>query len=88
MFINVNEKLHVSIKGLVNTIGLETCKELKGMQETISLSNNRLLGRPAPIFYFNCEHVLFKYIVKQKQTKFCGFYRKNFQKSNLVRGKF
>ena len=39
------------------------------MQETISLSNNRLLGRPAPIFYFNCEHVLFKYIVKQKQTK-------------------
>ena len=27
----------------------------------------RLLGRFAPIFYFNCEHFLFVYIVKQKQ---------------------
>ena len=27
----------------------------------------RLLGRFAPIFYFNCEHVLFVYIVKQNK---------------------
>ena len=31
----------------------------------------RLLGRFAPIFHFNCEHVLSVYIVKQKQDKNC-----------------
>jgi len=31
--------------------------------------NTRLLGRFVPIFYFNCENVLFVNIAKQKQTK-------------------
>ena len=30
--------------------------------------NTRLLGRFAPIFYFNCEHVLLVYIVKQNKN--------------------
>ena len=33
----------------------------------------RLLGRFAPIFYLNCEHVLFVYIVKQNKQKFEDF---------------
>ena len=33
----------------------------------------RLLGRFALIFYLNCEHVLFVYILKQKQNKVPGF---------------
>ena len=36
----------------------------------------RLLGRFAPIFYLNCEHVLFVYILKQGRKKFCGFKKK------------
>ena len=39
--------------------------------------NTGLLGGFAPIFYFNCEHFLFVYIVKQKKLvdfiKCCGF---------------
>ena len=31
-----------------------------------------LFGRFALIFYFNCDYVLFVYIVKQKQTKKLG----------------
>ena len=27
------------------------------------------MGRFEPTFYFNCEHFLFVYVVKQKQTK-------------------
>ena len=34
----------------------------------------RLLGRFAPIFFFNCEHVLFVYIVKQNK-KVRGFHK-------------
>ena len=34
----------------------------------------RLLGRFAPIFYFNCEHVLIVNIEKQRRKKFRGFY--------------
>ena len=37
----------------------------------------RLLGRFAPIFYLNCEHVLFVYILKQRRKKFRGFFKKN-----------
>jgi len=37
----------------------------------------RLLGRFALIFYLNCEHVLFVYILKQRRKKFCGFLKKN-----------
>ena len=37
----------------------------------------RLLGRFAPIFYLNCEHVLFVYILKQRRKKFRGFLKKN-----------
>ena len=42
----------------------------------------RLLGRFALIFYLNCEHVLFVYILKQRRKKFCGFKKKfaDFQK--------
>ena len=36
---------------------------------------HRLSGFFAPIFYFNFEHFLFVYIVKQKQSKVCGFYK-------------
>ena len=38
----------------------------------------RLLGRFAPIFYLNCEHVLFVYILKQRRKKCCGFKKKIF----------
>ena len=37
----------------------------------------RLLGRFAPIFYLNCENVLFVYILKQTRKKFSGFLKKN-----------
>ncbi len=41
----------------------------------------------APIFYFNCEHVLFVCIVQQNQKQtFVDF--QNLQKSNFVRSKF
>ena len=33
------------------------------------LYNTRLSGYFAPIFYFNCKHFIFVYIVKQKQRK-------------------
>ena len=36
----------------------------------------RLLGRLAPIFYFNCEHFIFVYTVKQNQKKFADFIKK------------
>ena len=36
----------------------------------------RLLGCFAPIFYLNCEHVLFVYILKQRRKRFCGFLKK------------
>ena len=48
----------------------------------------------APIFNFNCEHVLFVFIVKQKQTKnFADFIKRfrgfsKFSKLLFVRGKF
>ena len=38
----------------------------------------RLLGRFTPIFYLNCEHVLFIYILKQSRKKFRGFLKKKF----------
>ena len=50
----------------------------------------RILWRFAPIFYFNCEHFLFVYIVKQKRIsqilskKLLDF--QNFQKSNFLEG--
>ena len=53
----------------------------------------RLLGRFALIFYFNCEHVLFVYIVKQNK-KICGFQQKiswifkKFWRSNFDGGNF
>ena len=37
----------------------------------------RLLGRFAPIFYLNCEHVLFVYILKQRRKKFRRFVQIN-----------
>ena len=43
---------------------------------SIHLYNTRLLGRFAPIFYLNVEHVLFVYILKQKQKKVCEFHEK------------
>jgi len=36
----------------------------------------KLLGRFAPIFYLNCEHVLFVYTLKQRRKKFRGFLKK------------
>ena len=29
------------------------------------------------LFYFNCEHILFVYIVNKNKQKFLGFYKKN-----------
>jgi len=43
----------------------------------VHLYQTRLLGRFAPIFYLNCEHVIFVYISKQRRKKFCGFLKKN-----------
>jgi len=34
---------------------------------------SRLLGRFAPIFYLNREHVLFVYILKQRRTNFLSY---------------
>jgi len=36
----------------------------------------RLLGRFAPNFYLNCEHVIFVYILKQRIKTFCGFLKR------------
>ena len=38
-------------------------------------TSTRLLERFAPIFYFNCEHFLSAYIVKNNE-KSCGFLKK------------
>ena len=48
----------------------------------------RLLGRFAPIFYVNCEHVLIANIEKQKRKKFRGFKKKinaDFQDLKILR---
>ena len=37
----------------------------------------QILDFSGTFFCFNCEHVLFVYIVKQKKQKICGFYKKN-----------
>ena len=37
---------------------------------------SRQLGRFAPIFYLNCKHVLFVYILKQRRKNFCVFLKK------------
>ena len=44
---------------------------------SIHLLKTRLLGWFVPIFYFNCEHFFFVYIVKQKPKKFADFIKKN-----------
>ena len=46
------------------------------MQNMSIFIDTRLLGRFAPIFYLNCEHVVFVYILKQRRKKFCGFKKK------------
>ena len=38
--------------------------------ELSKILTTRLLGRFAPIFYLNCEHVLFVYILKQRRNNF------------------
>ena len=48
--------------------------EIQGALRLLS----RPLGRFAPIFYFNCEHVLIVNIKKQRRKKFCGIYKKKF----------
>ena len=49
----------------------------------VELCNTRLLGRFAPIFYLNCEHVLFVYILKQRRKKFRGVLKKNSRISKI-----
>ena len=39
----------------------------------------RLLGRFAPIFYLNCEHVLFCVHFKTKKKKISRIFKKNFK---------
>ena len=41
------------------------------------ISKTRLLGRFAPIFYLNCENILFVYMLKQNKQQICGFHEKN-----------
>ena len=50
----------------------------------VFLYKTRLLGRFAPIFYLNCEHDLFVYILKQRRKKFCGFKKINLRMSRDV----
>ena len=38
----------------------------------------RILGRFALIFYLNCDHVLFVYILKQRRKNFADFQELNF----------
>jgi len=48
-----------------------------------------LLGRFAPIFYWNIKHFLFVYIVKQKQTKSSRILQYNLMDfQNLIKIKF
>ena len=69
------------------------CQIIGGIGVSCFYLYSYLAGRFVLIFHFNCEHVLFVYIVKQTHTKFLGFYTKNFvdfqnfQKSNFVRSK-
>ena len=44
-------------------------------ETTGQILQTRLLGRFAPIFYFNCEHVLIVNIEKQRRKKFREFYK-------------
>ena len=44
----------------------------------IFIKKTRILGRFAPTFYFNCEHVLIVNIEKRRRKKFRGFSRFNF----------
>jgi len=54
------------------------CKCLVLFNRYLSMQITRRLGRFAPIFYLNCEHVLFVYILKQRRKKkLCGFLKKN-----------
>ena len=39
-------------------------------------NNEKSIENTAPIFYLNCEHVLFVYILKQRRKIFCGFKKK------------
>ena len=54
------------------------------LQHLLNLVMSRLLGRFAPIFYLNCERVLFDYILKQRRRKFCEFYKKKSQLFYLI----
>ena len=48
------------------------------MRYHLKLKYTKLLGGLVPIFYLNCEHILFVYILKQKQQqKFADFIKKS-----------
>ena len=49
------------------TIEIEDGREAPCKPSMCICINTGLLGGFAPIFYFNCEHFLFVYIVKQKK---------------------
>lgn len=40
------------------------------------------------IFYFDCEHILFAYLIKQNQKKFANFIKKFSWISNLMKIEF
>ena len=44
--------------------------------DLIKITITRLLRRFAAIFYFNCEHALFVYILKQRKKNFADFIKK------------
>ena len=55
--------------------------------QEVGLQGSRIQKYPGlGFFYFNCEHVLFVYIVKQKQKNIANFQKS--QNSNFVTGKF
>ena len=71
---NLNYSNYSNINNSVNFN--DTKKEAYKIYNLCHLSNTRLLGRFAPIFYFQGKHVLFVYIVKKIavfKKKFRGF---------------
>ena len=64
--------LSIKTRPSVNNLQICIYQKFKALRTLLS----RLLGRFAPIFYLNCEHVLSVYILKQRRKKFCGFKKK------------
>ena len=58
---------------LEKVIKVKRTKKKTLLREEKKIYYTRLLGHFAPILYFNCEHVLFEYIVKKSEECFAKF---------------